>query len=221
MAGVSSPASWRVSSSRSLWLIRKKLLARLHRTGPLLSGTSIRFCRRATRIHFRNNFFVPLTITGEHPTPISGFIAPRRWSSSLNQPAHSGTTGKPNRCEIRNRTNVGSLSHRMVRLPPGSAPGRVLSSSAEIATKWRIGLHPAIVIVPRKHWASSPRVTVTGSIPEGSRANRLCSMTAAQMKTVSEMKTVSGTFFLQGGCGRMPLWAELGEWMSAAWFTTS
>ena len=37
------------------------------------------------RIHFRNNFFVPLTSTGEHPRPISGLIAPRRLSSSLNQ----------------------------------------------------------------------------------------------------------------------------------------
>ena len=59
------------------WLIRKKLLSRVHRTGPVTSGTSIRFFRRAIRIHFRNNFFVPLTSTGEHPRPISGLIAPR------------------------------------------------------------------------------------------------------------------------------------------------
>ena len=44
---------------------------------------------------------MPLTSTGEHPRPISGLIAPRRLSSSLNQPAHSGTTGNPNRWAMR------------------------------------------------------------------------------------------------------------------------
>ena len=97
-------------------MIRKKLCAIFQRTGPLQSGTSIRFCRSAPRIHFRNNFFVPLTSTGEHPKPISCLIAPRRWISSLNQSAHAGTTGNPNRWAIRYSTKVGSLSHRIVRL---------------------------------------------------------------------------------------------------------
>jgi hypothetical protein len=44
--------------------------------------------------------------------------------------------------------------------------------------------------------------------------------TRARVSTGAQ-EMVSGTFFLLGGCGRMPLWAELGEWMSAAWFTTS
>ena len=33
-------------------------------------------------------------------------------------------------------------------------------------------------------------------------------------------KTGSGAFFHGGGCGRMPLWGECGEWMWEAWFTT-
>jgi hypothetical protein len=58
---------------------------------PPYSSTNGRMSARpAFRIHLRNNFFMPLTSTGEHPTPISGLIAPRRLSSSLNQWAHSG-----------------------------------------------------------------------------------------------------------------------------------
>jgi hypothetical protein len=55
-----------------------------------------------------NRFFVPLTSTGEHPKPTSGLMALRRLSSSLNQSAHSGTTGNPNRCAMCYNTNVAS-----------------------------------------------------------------------------------------------------------------
>jgi hypothetical protein len=68
----------------------------------------------------------------------------------------------------------------------GSAPGRVLASSAETATRWRIGLRPAIVIVPRKHWASSPRLAVSGLMPGASTVKWFCSITAAQMAPTSE-----------------------------------
>ena len=73
-------------------LTRKKLCDRLQRTGPLLSENAISFCLSAFPIYFRNTFFDPLTSTGEHPSPTSGLIAPCRLGSSLNQPAHSGTT---------------------------------------------------------------------------------------------------------------------------------
>jgi len=83
-------------------------------------------------------------------------------------------------------TKTGSLSHRTVRLPSGSIPGRVLANSAETATRWRIGFRPAILIVTRKHWASSPRLAVIASIPGASMVKQFCSMTAAQMAPTSE-----------------------------------
>ena len=127
--------------SQSLQL-RKKLLDRVQRTGPFSSGNRICFRRSALPIHFRKIFFVPDTRTGEHPSPNNGLTAPRRLSSALNQSAHSGTTGSPNRCAMRYSTNFGSSSHSTVRLPSRSAPGRVFATSAERATRCRIGLRP-------------------------------------------------------------------------------
>ncbi len=60
---------------------------------------------------------LPLTKTGEHPSPRRASSALCRVSSSLNQLAHSGTAGKPNRCASRHRTNSGSRSHSTVRFP--------------------------------------------------------------------------------------------------------
>ena len=94
----------------------------------------------------------------QHPSPTRGLIACRRTSSSPNQEAHSGRTGSPNRWAMRYNTKTGLSSHRTVRLPSGSAPGLVCAISAEIATKWRMGLRPAILMVPRKHCAPSPSV---------------------------------------------------------------
>ena len=39
-----------------------------------------------------------------------------------------------------------------------------------------MGLRPAMVMVPRKHWASSPRLTVSGSIPGASTVKWFCSI---------------------------------------------
>jgi hypothetical protein len=56
-----------------------------------------------------------LTATGEQLRPISGSTIPRRTSSMSNHPAHSGSTGSPNRTAKRSRVNSGELSYRTVR----------------------------------------------------------------------------------------------------------
>ena len=165
MAELSAVSSCGLSTSNSVLPTGKKLVVCVQRTGPFSSGNWMSFRRSALPIHFRKIFFVPETRTGVHPSPINGLIAPRRRISAWNQSAHSGTTGSPNRCATRYSTNVGSLSHRTVRLPSRSAPGRVFATSAERATRCRIGRRPAMVMVPRKHCASAPRLPVIGSIP--------------------------------------------------------
>jgi len=125
MAELSPVSSCGLSTSNSVLPTGKKLVVCVHRTGPFSSGNWMSFRRSALPIHFRKIFFVPETRTGVHPSPINGLIAPRRRSSAWNQSAHSGTTGSLNRSATRYSINVGPLSHRTVRLPSRSAPGRV------------------------------------------------------------------------------------------------
>jgi hypothetical protein len=75
VAGHSPLTSWGGWSSGAISLTRKKLLAKVQRTGPLASGNLMRFCRSALPIHFRNIFFVPLTSSGEHPSSNIGIPA--------------------------------------------------------------------------------------------------------------------------------------------------
>src|SRR5579864_8995789 len=80
---------------------RKNSCAALQRTGPFDSGNRMSFCLSDRPIHLRNIFLVPVTSTGEHPSPTRDWSASWRRNSSLNQPAQSGTTGRPKRCAMR------------------------------------------------------------------------------------------------------------------------
>jgi hypothetical protein len=63
-------------------------------------GILIKPSPKTLPIHFRKVGLFPFTSTGEHPehpNPVRGRIAFRRFSSCINYEAHAGTTGKPYR----------------------------------------------------------------------------------------------------------------------------
>jgi hypothetical protein len=60
---------------------------------------------------------LPFTATGEQLSPVSSSMSFLRLSSTWNQSAHSGRTGRPNRTASRCSTKSGESSYSTVRLP--------------------------------------------------------------------------------------------------------